>query len=69
MAAFTTNLARPQRVTLGLFERLDALFTSIAKARACVQDVDALTNLTDAQLAERGLDRTDIVRHAARAYL
>lgn len=69
MAVFSTNFAPAQRPSRSLFERIDALFTTIAKARACSEEFDVLNNLSDEQLAERGMDRTDIARHLARAYL
>lgn len=73
MAAFTTNFApvsaSAQRPARGLFERIDALFTTIAKARACSEEFDVLNGLSDEQLAERGMDRADIATHLTRAYL
>lgn len=71
MAAFTTNTpvrsTRPSRPTL--FERFDAFFTDLARARACADEFQHLWDLSDAQLAERGLKRSDIVQHVGRAYL
>lgn len=73
MAAFSTNIfstpAAAKPAGRSLFERLDALFTEIAKARTCAQDCEALSALSDAQLEARGLERSQIVRHAARGYL
>lgn len=74
MAAFTTNMvhatAHARKTSRpGLLQRFDAFFTAIATARTCAQEVEHLSALTDAQLAERGLTRQTLVRHAARAYL
>ncbi|OAN84549.1 hypothetical protein A8B78_06730 [Jannaschia sp. EhC01] len=73
MAVFSTNVfstsaaVKPQGRTW--FARLDTLFTAIAKARTCAQEIEHLSALSDAQLEARGLTRQTLVRHAARAYL
>lgn len=71
MAAFTTNThahaARAPRPTV--FERFDAFFTGIARARTCAREYAHLAQLNDAQLAARGLTRQELVHHVARAYL
>ncbi len=69
MAAFTTNTAVPHRSGPTFFERLDALFTTIARARTRAAEIETISTLSDAELARRGVNRAQAVRHAARAYL
>lgn len=71
MAAFTTNTPNALNAASrpSLMERFDAFFLTVAKARTCAKEVEALQDLSDAQLAERGLTRESIVRHAARGFL
>ncbi len=66
MAVFTTNTT-PRRPSF--LERFDAFFTDVARARACAHEYQHLADLTDAQLAARGLKREDIVRHVTRGFL
>ena len=53
----------------GFFARIDAVFSELARARTTAHEFETLAHLSDAQLKERGLTRSQIVRHAARAYL
>lgn len=73
MAVFSTNLFSPQAATKpagrSFFARLDTLFSEIAKARTCAREYEMLSDMSDAQLQARGLERSRIVRHAARGYL
>ncbi len=69
MAAFTTNAHTHHTPRPSFFERFDAFFTDLGRARTCAQDYQRLSMLSDAQLAARGLQRSDLVRHVARAYL
>lgn len=72
MAAITTNSpaqVRNRAARPSFFARFDAFFTDISRARACASEYEHLSGLSDDQLAARGLRRTDLVRHVARAYL
>lgn len=74
MAVFSTDLARPyrhHRAGPTFFERFDAFFTAVAKARVGVQAVPrpaAAPNAGFKETQDRER-RQDAVRHAARAYL
>jgi len=72
MAAITTNTSAhhaPRPARRSLFQRFDAFFTDLARARSCASEYEHLAALSDEQLAARGLRRTVLVRHVARAYL
>ncbi|GAB5446618.1 hypothetical protein [Gymnodinialimonas sp.] len=70
MAAVTTNISRAAHSPRpSLMARFDAFFKAVATARTCAQEIEHLSDLSDAQLAARGLTRQTLVRHAARAYL
>ncbi len=60
MAQLTTNIAdtRP-----GILERIMGFLVTIAESNSRVRRVNYLNSLSDAELAQRGLRREDIVRH------
>ena len=69
MAVFTTNAPVHRAARPSFFERFDTFFTGLSRARACGAEHQGLAGLSDVQLAARGMERSDIVRHVARAYL
>lgn len=65
MAQAATHSAHwsPLAAIAGVFSAIGGFFTSVAMANARYQKITELQALTDAQLAERGLQREDIVHH------
>lgn len=53
----------PLAALSGAFAAIGGFFTSVAMANSRYQKVVELQALTDEQLAERGLQREDIVQH------
>ena len=66
----TRNPALP--LFAGLGARLKAVLVAIGEASRparCAREAEALSQLSDPELAHRGLTRDGIVRHAFRDYL
>lgn len=51
------------RLLMKPFAAIGSFLVALAESSHRMQRVQALNNLTDAQLAEKGLTREDIVRH------
>lgn len=65
MAHAATHSAHwsPLAAITGVFSAIGGFFTSVAMANARYQKIVELQNLSDAQLADRGLTRDEIVHH------
>lgn len=62
MTVFTQELDRHP----GLIGKLGKFVENIAVNTARAREIEALQSLSDAELAEHGLDRAGIVRHVCR---
>lgn len=69
-------LHNPEPQRLGLRTMLDQFFAGIGQgvnmyveSRARMPEIERLNAMSDAQLAERGLKREDIIRHVFRDLL
>lgn len=51
------------------FTTIGAVFTSLSVARQCAAEYENLSMLSDAELADRGLKRGDLVHYAYAKYL
>ena len=61
-------LRRTPAVLSRLGERINEFLDGIAEARAMAERFKSLSRMTDAQLAERGLKRTDIPKAVLAAF-
>ena len=70
MAVFATNTFQGSPSTgASLFDRIDAVFSAIATARATAMEIEDLAQKSDAALQAEGRTREAAIRYAARAYL
>lgn len=66
IAAHTHTTAGPRRGLNALFTAIGDFFTTVAASDRRLRQVDYLQSLTDAELAERGIRRDEIVHHVFR---
>ncbi|REC57308.1 DUF1127 domain-containing protein [Rhodosalinus sediminis] len=66
IAAHSNASAAPRRGLSALFAAIGEFFTTVAASDRRLRQVDYLQSLTDAELAERGIRREEIVHHVFR---
>lgn len=69
MASLTENLSARPGLLYRAVRALGELGESFSRARAASTEFDHLSNLSDAQLAARGLDRASIAQYIGKRHL